>query len=86
MPEICRFLGIIISMNYNDHEPPHFYVRYGEQKAIILIESLALDRGSLPPRAMGMVLEWALKHKDELLANWYLARDHKPLNQIKPLE
>ena len=35
MPEISRFLGIIITMYYNDHPPPHFHVRYNQQKAII---------------------------------------------------
>lgn len=25
MPEICRFLGIVISMLYDDHAPPHFH-------------------------------------------------------------
>ena len=51
-----------------------------------MIESLALDRGSLPPRAMGMVLEWALIHKEELIRNWHLAIEHKSLHKIKPLE
>ncbi|MBC8204394.1 MAG: DUF4160 domain-containing protein [FCB group bacterium] len=86
MPEICRFFGIIVSMNYNDHQPPHFHVRYGDNKALILIETLSLDRGSLPPRAMGMVLEWALIHKQELIRNWYLASKRQPLNKIEPLE
>jgi len=27
MPEISRFFGIIITMNYNDHSPPHFHAR-----------------------------------------------------------
>lgn len=27
MPEISRFFGTIITMNYNDHAPPHFHVR-----------------------------------------------------------
>jgi hypothetical protein len=34
MPELCRFFGIIITMFYDDHAPPHFHVRYGEHKAI----------------------------------------------------
>ena len=42
MPELARFFGIIISMYYNDHPPPHFHVRYGTQKAIIDIETLSL--------------------------------------------
>ena len=45
MPELCRFFGMIITMFYDDHAPPHFHVRYGEHKAIIAIESLALLDG-----------------------------------------
>ncbi len=28
MPEICRFLGIVIAMYHNDHAPPHFHAKY----------------------------------------------------------
>jgi hypothetical protein len=28
MPELSRFLGIVIFMNYRDHQPPHFHARY----------------------------------------------------------
>ena len=28
MPEISRFLGIIIYMYFNEHSPPHFHARY----------------------------------------------------------
>ena len=62
MPEISRFFGIIIAMNYNDHVPPHFHARYGGQKAIVAIQTLALLRGRLPPRAFGLVIEWATLH------------------------
>jgi hypothetical protein len=44
MPEISRFFGIVISLNYNDHPPPHFHVR-AEQKAIVAIDSLAVQEG-----------------------------------------
>jgi hypothetical protein len=40
MPEISRFLGIVIAMFYNDHEPPHFHVRYGERRASVAIDTL----------------------------------------------
>ena len=59
MPEICRFFGIIIRMFFNDHEPPHFHAVYGEQEALIEIETLAIYRGYLPRRALALVLEWA---------------------------
>lgn len=86
MPQVSRFFGIVISMNYNEHPPPHFHVRYGRQKAIIAIETLTLLRGNLSPRVLGMVIEWASLHRDALLENWYLARQHQPLQQIEPLE
>ena len=59
MPEISRFFGMIIAMYYDDHAPPHFHVRYGEQKAIVAIESLAVTQGKLSPKALGLVMEWA---------------------------
>lgn len=86
MPEISRFFGMIIAMYYDDHTPPHFHVRYGEQKAIIAIEMLSLLAGKLPPKALGLVTEWAALHQQELRDNWALARKHAPLKPIAPLE
>ena len=62
MPEISRFFGVIITMNYNDHAPPHFHVRYGDKKALIGIQSLTLLQGRLSPRVFGLVMEWASLH------------------------
>jgi Domain of unknown function (DUF4160) len=86
MPEISRFFGIIIAMYYNDHPPPHFHVRYGQQKAIIEIQSLTILEGKLSPRVLGLVIEWAASHQAELLQNWELARQQDPLESIQPLE
>jgi hypothetical protein len=86
MLEISRFFGIIVAMYYGDHAPPHFHVRYGEQKAIVAITSLTLLRGRLSPRVFGMVVEWASLHQDELIKNWELVRQQAPLNRIAPLE
>ncbi len=86
MPEISRFFGIIVAMFYNDHAPPHFHVRYGDQKAIIAIETLRLIEGKLKPRALGLVIEWASQHQSELMDDWQLARSMQPLNSIQPLE
>jgi hypothetical protein len=86
MPEICRFFGIIITMYYGDHPPPHFHVRYGEQKAIISVETLTLLRSKLSPRVFGMVMEWATLHQNELMDNWHLARELQPLQKVEPLE
>ncbi len=86
MPEISRFLGIIITMYYNDHPPPHFHVRYNQQKAIIDIETLSILEGRLSARVLGIVIEWALLYQKELKENWQFARQNKPLKNIQPLE
>ena len=86
MPEISRFFGMIITINYSDHPPPHFHVRYGGQKALVDIYTFTVWEGKLPPRALGMVIEWAAIHQAELLENWALARQQAPLKKIMPLE
>jgi hypothetical protein len=73
-------------MNYNDHAPPHFHVRYGGQKALISIQTLTLLQGRLPPRVFGLVMEWASLHQAELVRNWDLARQQARLQKIEPLE
>jgi len=70
MPELSRFLGITILMYFDDHNPPHFHVKYNDYRAIISIKDLALLEGELPPRVLGLVMEWAGLHKNELLENW----------------
>jgi hypothetical protein len=86
MPEISRFFGIVIAMYYNDHEPPHFHARYGSQKAKIRIDPPTLISGDLPPRALGMVMEWAALHRKELRENFAAAMDRRPTRKIEPLK
>ncbi|MCP9464418.1 MAG: DUF4160 domain-containing protein [Nitrospira sp.] len=86
MPEICRFLGIIITMYFNEHNPPHFHARYGNHKAEIAIETLSIIAGSLPPRVLGLVMEWAALRRRELMEDWELARRQVELKRIAPLE
>ncbi len=86
MPEISRFLGIIIVMYYNDHAPPHFHAKYGDFEAVIAIASGEMVEGRLPPRVFGLVQEWREYHKVELLEDWALARERKALKRIDPLE
>lgn len=85
MPEISRFYGIIIKMYFDDHPPPHFHAEYGEYEGLVNINTLALFSGALPPRALGMVIEWASLHQEELVALWEKARRMEPLGKIMPL-
>lgn len=86
MPEISRFLGIIIAMYFNEHNPPHFHARYGDHKAEITIETLSIIAGRLPPRVLGLVMEWGALHRQELMEDWELARQQIELKRIAPLE
>ena len=85
MPEISRFLGIIVFMVYDDHNPPHFHARYGSYEVSVIIDSGEV-LGSFPRRALAALLEWAAEHHDDLLEDWDLARRHEPLKDIEPLE
>jgi hypothetical protein len=85
MPTICVFFGIVIRMYFDDHPPPHFHAYYGGDSAIIEIDTLGVREGGLPKRALAMVLEWALEHRQELKENWDLALRHEPLRKIEPL-
>ncbi len=86
MPEICRFFGIVISMVYAERQPSSFHARYGSHRATIRIGDLSVLDGHLPPRALGLVVEWAALHRGALLADWDLARRGRPLRTIAPLE
>ena len=85
MLEVSRFLGIIITFNYDDHNPPHFHARYGEYQGLFLIKELRMSEGNLPKKVKNIIMEWADEHREELINNWELAKDEKPLLKIKPL-
>jgi hypothetical protein len=85
MPEVSRFYGIVIKIFYDDHNPPHFHAEYGEHEALVNINTLAIIGGRLPPRALGMVTEWASQHQQELLAAWERAKQLQPPGRIQPL-
>ncbi len=77
MPEICRFLGIVISMYFNEHNPPHFHVRYNDYRAAMNIKTLNIEAGYLPAKVRGLVAEWAELHRGELLEMWQSKKFHK---------
>ena len=84
MPVVSRFFGIVVYMNYNEHNPPHFHARYQFQQALIEINTGNVT-GEMARRALHMLEEWRTRHHEELLENWQRARDRLPLNPIPPL-
>ena len=85
MPTISTFYGILIRMFFKDHAPPHFHARYGEFEAMIEIDTLAIIEGQLPRRALNLVQEGAMIHREELLEDWRLSRGNTPPTKIEPL-
>lgn len=81
MPEISRFLGIVILMYFDEHNPSHFHVKYNEHKAVMEIKTLNILAGNLPVKVRNLVAEWAELHQPELLEMW----DSKDFHKIQPL-
>ena len=85
MPEITRFLGIVIFMNFDEHPPPHFHARYGNYHIAVDIQT-GIVEGRFPKRALHLVLEWYELHKDELLNNWSSLEETGEFQKLPPLE
>jgi len=85
MPEISRFLGIVIAMYYDDHAPAHFHAKYGEYEITVDVETGNV-KGHFPRRALHHVLEWWELHRDELAEDWDRAQQRRALRRIAPLE
>lgn len=85
MPTLSTFYGILIQMFWQDHPPPHFHALYAEHEAKIDIRTLEVIEGSLPRRALALVLEWAQEHRTELMEDWSLCTQRQSPKKIEPL-
>jgi hypothetical protein len=65
MPVISTFYGIIIRMNFVDHNPPHFHAEYQGFKAAFNIQTGKLAAGDFPTNAKKLVETWAKLHRAE---------------------
>lgn len=86
MPEISRFFGIVITMYWDEHNPPHFHVKYGGETATIDIKTLKVIKGELSRRALELVLDWAELHQEQLMADWDLCQQDLMPQKIEPLK
>ena len=85
MPSVSRFFGIIIYFYFKDHNPPHFHAVYAEYEVEISIQQFTVENGFLPPRVLGLVIEWAQLHQSELLENWEITKTGGQFKPIAPL-
>ncbi len=86
MPEICSFFGIRITINYNDHNPPHFHAEYNGNEIAVNINEVSVLKGIFPNKQLKLVLAWTIIHQDELIKNWELSKHHEKLIKIEPLK
>lgn len=84
MPTVSIFYGIKISMNYNEHNPPHFHAEYQNYEVTVDIQTGAVT-GRMPRRALNLIWTWLDEHQAELLENWERAQERRGLSQIEPL-
>ncbi len=83
MPEISRFLRIVIGMFYRDHVPPHFHAAYGEYEVTVDIET-GVVHGRFPKRALRRCTGMA--GPPQRGSGRELAKARRPLQRIEPLE
>ena len=86
MNEVSRFYGIVIEMEKEDTSPAHFHARYDGALALVGIENPTILKGRLPPRALGMVVEWAVLRRQELWKAWKRGQQSDEPGSIAPLE
>ena len=86
MPRISAFYGVVIYMYWNerDHPVAHFHAYHAGRRASVSADGQVLA-GSLEPRALRFVREWAGLRNADILANWERARKNEPLLDIEPL-
>lgn len=81
MPEISRFEGIVITMYFKEHNPPHFHASYAGMDCQFDLQQGVFIHGALPSRQARLVLAWYELHKDELLSMW----ENQEFKKINPL-
>ena len=87
MPELSRFMGIIIKMLFNDnvqHNKPHIHAYYGEYEASIGIDGELLA-GSMPVKQLKIIQAWLVIHEEEAYAAWNKAVRGEHFDKIDPL-
>jgi hypothetical protein len=76
MPRISNFQGIVIRMQFEDHNPPHFHAVYSGIKSSFTFDGEVLAEGKkvIPDKQKALIKAWALLHSEDLAADWDLCR------------
>lgn len=88
MPLVSSFFGVQIHMDSLDthrHQPAHIRVTYADERGVFGIESAEPLESDLSRRPLRLVPGWIEIHRGELMANWALAGEGRPVFNIDPL-
>ncbi len=83
MPTISRFLGIVITMYYDDHGHPHFHARHADVEAKVRIDNLEVIDSTLGRWELRLVLGWAELHQPELEET---GAERELVRKLRPIE
>lgn len=89
MPAISMFYGIIIYMYFFDnkmHNLPHIHAKYQNDEVVVEIPEGKILEGAIPANKLKLVLAWIEIHKEELMANWELAKKGEMVFKIDGLK
>jgi hypothetical protein len=86
MPQISYFYGIVIYIQFLDHNPPHIHAAYQSFKGQYSISTGELMAGKMPNKAHKLVQEWIELRRSDLEKVWSLAQEGKQVFPIQPLE
>jgi len=88
VPELSRFLGIVIRMFTEagaQHHTLHFHAYYQDAVGIFSIDPIELIAGSLPKRQQRLAEAWGEMHQAELRADWQRLQEGRKALPIQPL-
>lgn len=71
-----QFGGVKIYVYDFDHNPPHFHARYAEYEVLVVIQTLEILRGAMPPAKLRRILKWAKQNQSELLTEFQTLNPH----------
>ncbi len=71
MPIIARLQFCLISLYFEDHNPPHFHVLgLDGREALVRLGDLAVLKGEIDRRALKEALAWAAQNETFLQETW----------------
>jgi hypothetical protein len=86
MPVVSVFFGIVVTMFYNDHDPPHFHAEYQGQRGKFDLNGEIIVGSIRSKTALRLIREWTLLHRLDIEANWENTKLGRSLERIRPLD